>query len=164
MQPGQNSLLPEKALQLEERARQLAFLEGKRLSYIPIPRGPHRWGEPKVWLTPLSLSLSLSLCVCVCARATDQELKRGSTLNIIPPTPIKKTNQSPAVAAAQQAVISTLRQHGTSPQVAPNPVLVPTVPLAATYLHQQLQQPAVELPRGAAPEGEAATTSETTST
>ena len=63
MQPGQNSLLPEKALQLEERARQLAFLEGKRLSYIPIPRGPHRWGEPKVWLTPLSLSLSLSLCV-----------------------------------------------------------------------------------------------------
>ncbi|WZN59909.1 hypothetical protein HKI87_02g14370 [Chloropicon roscoffensis] len=121
MQPGQNSLLPEKALQLEERARQLAFLE-------------------------------------------DQELKRGSTLNIIPPTPIKKTNQSPAVAAAQQAVISTLRQHGTSPQVAPNPVLVPTVPLAATYLHQQLQQPAVELPRGAAPEGEAATTSETTST
>ena len=160
MQPGQNSLLPEKALQLEERARQLAFLEGKRLSYIPIPRGPHRWGEPKVWLTPLSISL----CVCVRARATDQELKRGSTLNIIPPTPIKKTNQSPAVAAAQQAVISTLRQHGTSPQVAPNPVLVPTVPLAATYLHQQLQQPAVELPRGAAPVGGAATTSETTST
>ena len=95
---GMNSgLLNEKALQLEERARQLAFLE-------------------------------------------DQELKRGSSLNIIPPTPIVKRNQSPAVAAAQQAVITTLRQHGTSPQIGTvSPVLVPTMPLAASYLHQQMQ-------------------------
>ncbi|QDZ20694.1 hypothetical protein HOP50_04g32160 [Chloropicon primus] len=116
MNQTNNSVLGQKAHQLEERARQLAFLE-------------------------------------------DQELKRGSTLNIIPPTPIKKTSQSPAVAAAQQAVISTLR-HSTTPQVAPNPVLVPTVPLAASYLHQQLQpqqqqQPATDPPREMAVDGEA---------
>ena len=109
------TLLGDKAHQLEERARQLAFLE-------------------------------------------DQELKRGSTLNIIPPTPIKKTNHSPAVAAAQKAVISTLRQHAAGPPIAPNPVLVPTMPLAATYLHQQLQPQQQQPPASEQPQdGEADT-------
>jgi len=100
-------MMEKKAHQLEERARQLAFLE-------------------------------------------DQELKRGSSLNIIPPTPTVKRNQSPAVAAAQQAVITTLRQQSTSQtQIGTvSPVLVPTMPLAASYLHKQLQPqqqtPAVE--------------------
>jgi hypothetical protein len=95
---GSTGMLEQKAHQLEERARQLAFLE-------------------------------------------DQELKRGSSLNIIPPTPTVKRNQSPAVAAAQQAVITTLRQQSTNQTQIGTvaPVLVPTMPQAASYLHKQLQ-------------------------
>ena len=89
---------------------------------------------------PLSYFLTSFSYLCARVYVSDQELKRGSTLNIIPPTPVK-LNQSPAVAAAQQAVISTLRQHGASPQItnAASPMLVPTMPQAASYLHQQLQ-------------------------
>lgn len=129
----------DKAQQLEERARRLAFEEGMVKSRT----------EYCLFYVPFQVCASLDettkglFSTCI----TDQELKRGSALSIIPPSPVKKQQQSPAVAAAKQAVISTLRQH-TAPAVELAPVLVPTMPLAANYLHQQQFNKSVNLVPG----------------